>query len=1658
MSLLESLFAPGTIERLGWMLVHVLWQATAVAILLAVFLRLLRNASANLRYGAACSALALMVALPLATMRYIRTPGPVAEAGPASVTVVFPPVTEGATPKHGLSMPDSGQALDQEDTLETTLSATPVAQAPKPKTPVPLRERLASTLEPALPYVVLGWLIGVFGLSAWHLGGWTQLQRLKRRMVREIGAPLQQRLEDLSARLGLHRAVGLLESALVEVPTVVGWLRPVILLPASALTGLRPEQLEAILAHELAHIRRYDYLVNMLQTVVEILGFYHPAIWWVSRRIRIERENCCDDLAVCACGSSLQYAKALACMEEIRHGGTDLAIAATGGSLMARIARLLGRPAVEDRRFAWLPGLVALLLVIGIVIPAAFALGAGNPPQSSTDTPEDYQMLRREHVALLSRPEVQLREARTAVRFFQEHQDWEGLALAYQAAAEAMWRAIHTPAEAFTRPVPAPQTPTKMYPVAEVQTNLDGVWSPSRNTAASWIYWIQGRQKELVLERIETLMKLGGLCSERLSSPAQAVAAYQAAGREVPLFEEPLDKLIPQMWPEQAINTGQLLALTVPGAEEIRLRILRALADAQVAAGDLRGAAETRLRAMLASLISCGGDWHAQGPGREAEAFWQVARRLPPDQPLPPTLWLDILDRDRPALDVPAPEDAPHGLPLSFPGARLVIRPGQTVQTLTVSADMETPGGGGGVRCFTIIGNNFRQLGTVEWHQDNRPGREWRTATFAVPADAGIIHLEITPYNRSIFHVHELKVAATFAPAQAASTSPSPAGTAEQADREGTNTVRAEVEAVNTPEETRQVLLEFKMAKVWSDLRPDRETLLLLANALGPESPLARELGQPGRRLDMTLGEVLKRHVVPQSLSQPAGQALIDLLQSRGYLKMQVQPRMIVQNNKPAHLRTTSDEHFWMLPGSSKLERIAYGTAVDVTPHITDGNRVALDMMVELTDPVPGVQDSNQPRVSRTSAETSMIAPNDRYLVWAAMEQAADPMEADKGRQSLYIMIRPVFLQPAPGYAGPTGTPKPAQANPRQILLDVRTVTMERGALLNVGVEWSWPTAKAGVFSDPSGSRPSPGAGGWPYGVQIGYTPDRQFTDSLLAALDLLQENGQAHVSGQQILAQDGRQSRIRALTEEWYTVTAPATKQSPQSHTEAHKTETGTEVTITPHVGDNGEITVETAIEVSTSMPRARGSDLPLLTRRTAKNAVTIRDGGTVAVAGMVENRAGSNDKSVYETAVFVTAHLIPDVNEASPAALPSTEPTTQAPQGTTATSSRQTAVTGTFANADLRSALIEVSKQSGVPIVPDPNVTGSVNVTLQDVSLEEALEMLLAGKPYVFKKMPHYYLVTERSLTLPPPETFETRRIRLSYAPALRAKALLSPIFAPYVQVEPSRTQDPNDESHTLIVTAPPALVDRIVADIKEIDRRKPLVLLDARVVVLEPKELQNLVGLEWTRPPVRPMASSPSTLPKTIVPPMGCAPDRAATDSLMMMLNLLQENGRADIIANPKVIAQDGRQALMKVIQEEWLMMTVPSTSDPFYMREELQKIEPGTVMTITPRAGDNDDIMLEMAVEISESIPKARGSDLPLIARRTVKNTVTVKDGGTVAVTGLIENHGRSSEKRAPTLADIPLIGELFKNRNGDKSNREVAVFVTAHRVPEGKPQR
>ena len=179
----------------------------------------------------------------------------------------------------------------------------------------------------------------------------------------------------------MDRTVALLESCLTEVPVVMGVIRPVILMPVGLLAGLPVGQVDAILLHELAHIRRYDYLVNLMQAVVEGLLFYHPAVWWISRMMRTERENCCDDLVVSVTGGALEYATALTELENRRAelsaspSPSHAALAATDGGLMRRVRRLLGK---QDHGYIpAVPVLTATILTV-IVATAVMALQFGS--------------------------------------------------------------------------------------------------------------------------------------------------------------------------------------------------------------------------------------------------------------------------------------------------------------------------------------------------------------------------------------------------------------------------------------------------------------------------------------------------------------------------------------------------------------------------------------------------------------------------------------------------------------------------------------------------------------------------------------------------------------------------------------------------------------------------------------------------------------------------------------------------------------------------------------------------------------------------------------------------------------------------------------------------------------------------------------------------------------------------------------------------------------------------------------------------------------------------------------------------------------------------------------------------------------------------------
>ncbi len=392
MNAIEQLFADGLIWRLGWTLVHFVWQGALIAVLTAVALWFLRRHAVSSRYVVSCTALLACVAAVMATFALVPAPRRVPEVMRALNMPPLPELSEfgravedpsEARPDPAPALPIVPSALEMPTHPLLPIAPTPAEPAARPAGRIDRLRSLAGWIEPHLTWIVTAWLAGILLLSTRLLYGWVAVQRIRRRFVAPAANHCQRVLADAALRLRVGRPVRLLTSALVQVPVTIGSLRPVILLPVSALTGLSEDQLRAVLAHELAHIRRHDYLVNILQSVVETLLFYHPAVWYLSRRIRIEREHCCDDLAVACCGDRLLYARTLVTMEELRAASSapSLAAAATGGRLIDRIRRVLGQPSASARFTTPVGGIVAF---IGIVMIAVAALRVMTPASAAT--------------------------------------------------------------------------------------------------------------------------------------------------------------------------------------------------------------------------------------------------------------------------------------------------------------------------------------------------------------------------------------------------------------------------------------------------------------------------------------------------------------------------------------------------------------------------------------------------------------------------------------------------------------------------------------------------------------------------------------------------------------------------------------------------------------------------------------------------------------------------------------------------------------------------------------------------------------------------------------------------------------------------------------------------------------------------------------------------------------------------------------------------------------------------------------------------------------------------------------------------------------------------------------------------------------------------
>ena len=357
--MIEAIAASPAVYAIGWSLVQFAWQGTIVAAIAALALVALSGADARIRYWTACAAMLIMVALPIQTvvgayMTMASEPGRNRIAATAPTSVVPSRAETPAAP-----MPVTGTTPIGGTTADGSWTS-------------------ALDLRSFIPAIVVAWILGVLALSIRIAGGWVLVRRVRRQSAR-ASAELAETVNRIARRAGLARPVRVIQSAIVEVPAVVGWLRPVVLLPASAVTGLSPEQLQAVIAHELAHVRRQDYLVNIFQTLAETLLFYHPGVWWLSNRIRAEREHCADDFAVTVCGDAVLYAQALSNLETSR-AASALAVGASGGYLSGRIKRILGQPAHRNRPASVGLALAATIAVVLLGFGGSQATIAASPP------------------------------------------------------------------------------------------------------------------------------------------------------------------------------------------------------------------------------------------------------------------------------------------------------------------------------------------------------------------------------------------------------------------------------------------------------------------------------------------------------------------------------------------------------------------------------------------------------------------------------------------------------------------------------------------------------------------------------------------------------------------------------------------------------------------------------------------------------------------------------------------------------------------------------------------------------------------------------------------------------------------------------------------------------------------------------------------------------------------------------------------------------------------------------------------------------------------------------------------------------------------------------------------------------------------------------
>jgi TonB family protein len=370
---------------------------------------------------------------------------------------------------------------------------------------------------------------------------------------------------------------------------------------------------------------------------------------------------------------------------------------------------------------------------------------------------------------------------------------------------------------------------------------------------------------------------------------------------------------------------------------------------------------------------------------------------------------------------------------------------------------------------------------------------------------------------------------------------------------------------------------------------------------------------------------------------------------------------------------------------------------------------------------------------------------------------------------------------------------------------------------------------------------------------------------------------------------------------------------------------------------------------------------------------------------------------------------------------------------------------VNNTFFETEIREVLRDISAQTGVKIVPDETVQGSISIELKGVPLEDALRLVLSFGNYSYKLMPEgYYIV---GLCTPNSPSFNqlsvTEYFQPNYLKVRELQSLISEYYSPYLHL--------NEDVNTITITAAPDVVSRVKADLASLDRAPRQVMIEALVIEIA-QDAREALGIAWgpmysggfnVNMPANEASYSRVT---------GSSPSKTVTISgtlsndVIARINAMVVKGKAKIKANPRVATLEGKQAEISVGTEEYATIEVGSQGNRY---STLQSISSGVVLKITPFLDEKKQITVKIAPEVSE-VTATSAQGLPVITKRTALTTLRVDDGQTIAIGGLIQEQKSQSTNKWPVLGSIPLVGPaLFQHKVTSVSSKEVIILITPH---------